>query len=90
MITLTWIQENFLNVVQILTLLVVAGELITRLTPTKRDDGFVRRIGMGMDRLLNMLRVPNLRRQVRQASSLDTPDTFRPPIGGPPDDRQGD
>jgi len=65
-----WARDNFLNVVQIVTLLVVAAELITRLTPTKTDDGAVKRIGIQLDKLLTFLKVPNLRRQIKEGSDL--------------------
>ena len=65
-----WVRENFLNVVQIVTLLVVAAELITRLTPTKSDDGAVKRLGTQLDKLLTFLKVPNLRRQIKEGSDL--------------------
>lgn len=71
MISLKWVSDNYLNLIQIATLIVVTGELITRLTPTKKDDGFVKRIGTGLDRLLTILRVPNLRRQIRDGSDLN-------------------
>jgi hypothetical protein len=64
MITLQWIQENYVNALQALTALVVAGELITRMTPTKDDDGFVSRIGDKLDWLLDFLKVPNLRKSI--------------------------
>lgn len=38
---------------------ITALEFITRLTPTKKDDGFVMRMGKGYKRLLDFLKVPN-------------------------------
>lgn len=66
-----WAKDNFLNIVQIVTLLVVAAELITRLTPTKSDDGAVKRLGEQLDKLLTFLKVPNLRRQIKEGSDLN-------------------
>jgi hypothetical protein len=66
-----WAKDNFLNIIQIVTLVVVAAELITRLTPTKTDDGAVKRLGEQLDKLLTFLKVPNLRRQIKEGSDLN-------------------
>lgn len=79
-LTLEWIQNNYANVLQILILLVTAGEMITRLTPTKTDDGFIKRIGAQLDRVLTVLKVPNLRKKVIESSRVDNPDN--PPWEG--------
>lgn len=68
-----WLGENYSQVLQILTLILVVGEMITRLTPTKTDDGFVTRLGAGLDAVLTLLRVPNLRAKIK-ADDLDEED----------------
>jgi hypothetical protein len=35
------------------------AEIITRLTPTTSDDGFVKRLGILIDKLLTLAKVPN-------------------------------
>lgn len=74
MITIQWLGDNYANVLQILVLIVTAGELVTRLTPTKTDDGFLLRIGAHLDKILTALKVPNLRKKVIESSRVDTPD----------------
>jgi hypothetical protein len=64
LISIKWISENYIQLLQILTLIVVLGESITRLTPTKSDDGFMSRVGSGLDGILGALKVPNLRKRI--------------------------
>lgn len=71
-----WLQDNYLEMIQALTLMVVAAEIVTRITPTKTDDGFVKRIGVLLDKVLNLLGVPNLRRQIKERSRIDDGDDF--------------
>lgn len=54
-----WIKDNYVNVFQILFALVVLGEAVTAITPTKTDDGFVKRLGNGIDKIAEMLKIPN-------------------------------
>lgn len=43
--------------------IVGAAELVVRLTPTKKDDGFVERVGHYVRIALDFLKVPNLRKE---------------------------
>lgn len=43
--------------------LLAAAETITRLTPTEKDDGFVKRLGEIYAKLFDILRVPNLKKK---------------------------
>lgn len=62
--------------IQTIVIMVVAGlasiisiaEVVTRLTPTKDDDGAVTRVGERIDKLLDLLRVPN---KVKPPDPLD-------------------
>ena len=60
MFIITWLVTNYVEVLQALTLVVAALEAVTRLTPTKTDDGFVTRIGKVLDRVLDFAKVPNV------------------------------
>jgi len=68
MLTIEWLKSNYSEVLQIITLIVVIGEMVARLTPTKTDDGFIHRIGGRLDRILDLLRVPNLRKKIDDKS----------------------
>lgn len=59
-----WIQEHYVNVLMLLSAVVAVGEAITRLTPTKEDDGFVSRIGGVIDKVLDFAKVPNIRKKI--------------------------
>jgi len=61
---ITWFQTNYAELLKILTLMVVVGEMVTRLTPTKKDDGFIRRLGAIIDTALGVMKVPNLRKKL--------------------------
>lgn len=65
-----WLAKNYSEVLQIITMIILVGEMITRLTPTKSDDGFMTRIGVGLDAVLTLLKVPNLRKKMN-APNLD-------------------
>ncbi len=59
MAILNWITANYQNVLIALAGLVAVGEVITRLTPTKKDDGFVERIGKVLKTIMEFLKIPN-------------------------------
>ena len=46
----------------ILAVLIVA-EAVVRLTPTKEDDAFVERVGKWVRRVLDFLRIPNVKKK---------------------------
>jgi hypothetical protein len=57
-----WVKENWHQVLVLVGLLFGSHgviELITRLTPTKSDDGFTTTVGKKIDHLLDMAGVPN-------------------------------
>jgi len=39
--------------------ILVVAEAVTRLTPTKEDDGFVKRIGGYVDKVFKVVKFPN-------------------------------
>jgi hypothetical protein len=39
--------------------LVMIAEIVVRFTPTEKDDGAVKRIGDRLDKVLDLLKVPN-------------------------------
>lgn len=52
--------QDFLSVSGIGIMLL---ELIVRLTPTKKDDGFVQRFGGAIKLGLDLMRVPNIKKK---------------------------
>jgi hypothetical protein len=68
-----WVMDNYAEMIQILGLIVVLGEMITRLTPTKTDDGFVTRLGHWIDTLAQLARVPNVRKKLEDDLKNDPP-----------------
>lgn len=68
---LEWLMHNYSPLLQTVTLVVAAGTIAVRLTPTKTDDGFLARISTGLDKLLDLLRVPNLRRKIESEDAGD-------------------
>jgi hypothetical protein len=55
-----WFMANWQDMVYGVLLLVLVGEVIVRLTPTKSDDGFIFRVGKYMDQLLKWF--PNVKK----------------------------
>lgn len=58
-LTLENVQVLILAALVIITGLVSIAEILVRLTPTKSDDGAVKRIGARIDKLLDLAKVPN-------------------------------
>lgn len=58
-----WVQNNYVNVLLLLSALVAVGEIVVRFTPTKEDDGFVSRLGAYIDKALDLAKVPNIRKK---------------------------
>lgn len=58
-----WLMLNYSGVVTSLVMLVAALEAIVALTPTKKDDGFVKRMGEWIDKLRRLLKVPSIKRE---------------------------
>lgn len=54
-----WLVDSKEEIAGLLLGLVAIGETITRLTPTKADDGFVERIGGFIKKALDALGLPN-------------------------------
>lgn len=54
-----WITEN---PYYSLTIGITIAEAITRLTPTKKDDGFVQRAGEWIKFILDKIHTPNLKK----------------------------
>ena len=50
------------EILQGLLYLVIGLELFARLTPTKKDDGFLERVGALIRKLLDILHIPNIKR----------------------------
>jgi len=58
-IAMSWITASpYLS----LTIGIAIAEFITRLTPTKKDDGFVQRIGELIKFVLDKVKTPNVRK----------------------------
>lgn len=54
-----WILANYPDVMLAMVGIVGAAEIIVRLTPTKKDDGFVERIGSVIRKVMDFLKIPN-------------------------------
>lgn len=56
-------QQNMETVGALILALLVVAELVVRLTPTKTDDGAVERVGKVIRRVLDFLKVPNVKKE---------------------------
>lgn len=54
-----WLKSNYTEMLIVLAGLIPLAEFITRMTKTKKDDGFVKRIGGILDKMMNFFKVPN-------------------------------
>ncbi len=55
----SFVVENYEQMFIALVSLVAAAEVIVRFTPTKKDDGFVKRLGELIDKAMDALKIPN-------------------------------
>ena len=55
----TWVSGNYVNVFLLLSGLVGVAEVATRFTKTEADDGFVKRFGGSLDKVMDFFKVPN-------------------------------
>ena len=59
---LSWLKENYVEMLIALSALIGSLELITRLTPTKTDDAFMERVGSIVRKILDFLKIPNVKK----------------------------
>jgi len=57
-----WLTANYQDVLLALGAVVAAAEVVVRITPTKKDDGAVERIGSVIKKLLDFFKVPNIKK----------------------------
>ena len=58
-----YIQAHWYGILMAGSMILATAEFIVRLTPTKSDDGFVQRIANVYNKLFELLRVPNVKRE---------------------------
>jgi len=58
-----WGMANYIGVFTCLGLLLAFLESLVALTPTKTDDGFVKRLGGWIDGARRLVRVPSIKRE---------------------------
>lgn len=61
--TWAYIKANYYGIAYALAMLVLAAEFVVRLTPTKKDDGAVRRFAGYVEKLFDLLKIPNIKRK---------------------------
>lgn len=59
----TWTVANYKGIFIVLATIYPTLELITRLTPTKKDDTFLERAGALVRKLMDILKIPNLKKK---------------------------
>lgn len=55
-----WLKLNHVNMIIVITTFIAFLEALVRLTPTKTDDGAIKRIGSVVDWICKMLKIPNV------------------------------
>ncbi len=58
-----WLGSNYEEILAAAWAVVLAGEAIVRLTPTKKDDGFVQRVGEWIKKAMDWAKVPNTKKK---------------------------
>ena len=60
---LNFAKENYADILLICASLVAAAEVFVRLTPTKKDDSAVERIGGYLRKAMDFFKVPNVKKK---------------------------
>ena len=60
---LTWIKDHYQDVISIIAGFMVVAGLIVRLTPTEKDDGVFATVDKYWNKLLDFLKVPNVKKK---------------------------
>lgn len=58
-----WMRDNYIELLTSLMILLIALQGFVRLTPTKTDDAFLERVSGYLDKLMKLLRIPNVKRE---------------------------
>lgn len=58
-----WVINNYVELFGVLGLFLALAEGVVRLTPTKADDGAVERIGKLIRQIMDLLRIPNMKKK---------------------------
>jgi len=56
---MAWITANYINLLLAVAAFLSFAEIAVRLTPTKKDDGFVQRVGAVVKKVMDFLGIPN-------------------------------
>jgi len=57
-----WVTANYQDVLLAVASVVAAAEVVVRITPTKKDDGAVERVGSFVRKVMDFLKVPNVKK----------------------------
>jgi len=57
-----FLQENYAQIGQLLVAIGAVAEIIVRLTPTKSDDGALERAGHIIKKVMDFLKIPNIKK----------------------------
>ena len=59
----SWVAQSYAEILISLSLILMGLEVLVRLTPTKKDDTALERAGKGLKWLMDLLKVPNVKRE---------------------------
>ena len=63
MVIFNWLMANYMELFLVLGGLVSVAEVVVRLTPTKKDDSAVERIGKLLRQVMDFLKIPNAKKK---------------------------
>lgn len=66
-----YIAEHYVELFGILLGLVAVAEIVVRLTPTKKDDGAVERLGQVLRKIQDILKIPNVKKKGDNAKKAE-------------------
>lgn len=65
-----WLMANYTGVLISMSIIIMGLEGIVRLTPTKKDDTALERVGKLVHWLMDLLKIPNVKREGLKPSGL--------------------
>lgn len=72
-----YLKTHWYMIVGAGTALMTLLQFIVRLTPTEKDDGFVERLGLFLSKAMDVLNIPNVK---KQPGTVITPDGKHGPV----------
>lgn len=70
-----WMSANYVGILVSISIIIPGLQGLVRLTPTKKDDSALARLDKGLNWLMDMLKIPNVKREGLKISGTHKKDS---------------